>query len=275
LSKLSWILIKFRESDFVSWIKINFQEFEKKKYLPQAFWSTPGDASALFRIIQMLGVAGEEERLDDEPEYEKDRIQRLRKIHSHRRRAKDLSLTPSQSHPSSPSHQDSLRLHLSQLFVFISFFLSPLRPRLNFFWLHLLYFVTMAIVGSIVLWNIEDSVRLPYIDALFMATSAVSDTGLTSFDFTLFSLAGKIFILIWIQLGGLILVSIVPILVRLAVSHYHLPMSPIYIQEDVTPQWRRIMKLLVLFICIFLVSVQVCFPFCFNEFETSPTVDFI
>ncbi len=68
------------------------------------------------------------------------------------------------------------------------------------------YFITVILLGSIVLWlpvSWKGSGRLPYIDALFTSTSAVCVTGLVSVDTAQYSFFGKTAIMLLIQFGGL------------------------------------------------------------------------
>ncbi len=68
------------------------------------------------------------------------------------------------------------------------------------------YFITIIFLGSIILWlpvSWKGGGRLPYIDALFTATSAVCVTGLTSVDTAQYSFFGKTAIMFLIQFGGL------------------------------------------------------------------------
>ncbi len=65
-------------------------------------------------------------------------------------------------------------------------------------------FLGAIVAGAIILYIIENSNgrHLQLIDALFISTSAVCVTGLTSIDFSQFSIAGQITTLILIQIGG-------------------------------------------------------------------------
>lgn len=49
----------------------------------------------------------------------------------------------------------------------------------------------------------KSRIGLPFVDAVFTATSAVCVTGLTTIDFSSFSLTGQIIVMILIQIGGL------------------------------------------------------------------------
>jgi trk system potassium uptake protein TrkH len=68
------------------------------------------------------------------------------------------------------------------------------------------YFISIILLGSVLLWipaAWKGPQRLPYIDALFTATSAVCVTGLTAVDTSLYSLFGKTVVMLLIQFGGL------------------------------------------------------------------------
>jgi trk system potassium uptake protein len=72
------------------------------------------------------------------------------------------------------------------------------------------YFSGIILAGSILLWlpfSWNGPQRLPLIDALFTATSAVCVTGLVSVDTSLYSGFGRTIILLLIQFGGLGLIT--------------------------------------------------------------------
>jgi len=75
-----------------------------------------------------------------------------------------------------------------------------------------LYIALLGILGGIILWAKEP---IDYMNGLFVATSALCVTGLSSVDFSTFSTGSQVLVLIWIQLGGLIFVSLFPLIVRL------------------------------------------------------------
>jgi len=69
-----------------------------------------------------------------------------------------------------------------------------------------LYFGGIITAGSILLSfspYYSGSGRMPYIDALFISTSAVCITGLSTIDMTLLSRIGQFFVILLIQFGGL------------------------------------------------------------------------
>ncbi|MBX7152863.1 hypothetical protein K1X84_14635 [bacterium] len=65
-------------------------------------------------------------------------------------------------------------------------------------------FFIAIITGSFILYAIENMAgnSLSYVDALFISTSAICVTGLTSVDFTQFTFTGQIVTMILIQIGG-------------------------------------------------------------------------
>jgi Trk-type K+ transport system membrane component len=95
----------------------------------------------------------------------------------------------------------------------------------------------MSLLGGLILWAQEP---IGYTDALFTSVSALSHTGLTSVDFAVFSTSSQVFVLIWIKLGGLIMVSLIPPSVRLVrllwdqrKDKYPNPQRSIYIRVHV------------------------------------------
>lgn len=70
----------------------------------------------------------------------------------------------------------------------------------------LLSFLSVIVVGSLFLKTktaSDSGASISYIDALFMSTSATCVTGLATLDLQLFSTAGKLVLLLLIQIGGL------------------------------------------------------------------------
>ena len=65
-------------------------------------------------------------------------------------------------------------------------------------------FACAILIGSLTLYLIENLSDNPlgYIDALFMSTSAICVTGLTPVDFSAFTFAGQIVVMLLIQIGG-------------------------------------------------------------------------
>jgi trk system potassium uptake protein TrkH len=76
------------------------------------------------------------------------------------------------------------------------------------------YFSGIILAGSALLWipvAWNGPERLPYIDALFTATSAVCVTGLTSVDTSQYSGFGRVVVMLLIQFGGLGLITFMTI----------------------------------------------------------------
>uniref|UniRef100_A0A7C3IF89 Trk family potassium uptake protein n=1 Tax=Gracilinema caldarium TaxID=215591 RepID=A0A7C3IF89_9SPIR len=89
-------------------------------------------------------------------------------------------------------------------------------------WYLVALFVTLISLGSILLvlpisqaGNELDTQPVSYVDALFMATSAVCVTGLATVDMARFSMFGQVVILLLIQLGGLGIISFTSLLLIL------------------------------------------------------------
>ncbi|AEJ20937.1 TrkH family potassium uptake protein [Gracilinema caldarium] len=98
-----------------------------------------------------------------------------------------------------------------------------MRPRFRSdSWYLVALFITLISVGSILLvlplsqaGYPGNATHISYIDALFMATSAVCVTGLTTVDMATFSLFGQTVLLLLIQLGGLGIISFTSLLLIL------------------------------------------------------------
>jgi trk system potassium uptake protein TrkH len=84
--------------------------------------------------------------------------------------------------------------------------------QINIFWVLPLTYLSMILVGSILLWlpfsQKNPSTPIPYIDALFMATSASCVTGLSTINVAAtFNFLGQTTLLMLIQTGGLGIMS--------------------------------------------------------------------
>jgi trk system potassium uptake protein TrkH len=76
------------------------------------------------------------------------------------------------------------------------------------------YFLAFIAVGSLLLWlpfAWQGPHRLTYLDALFTATSAVCVTGLVTVDTAMYSMFGRLVILLLIQFGGLGIITFMTI----------------------------------------------------------------
>jgi Trk-type K+ transport system membrane component len=96
-----------------------------------------------------------------------------------------------------------------------SSFLSSLRSKfrtLNYFQLHLLYFIIMGFFGGILI-KMNDP-QLSLTDALFTGYSAITVTGLTVYDTSRLSNTSLIIISILVIMGSTFSMSLIPLLVR-------------------------------------------------------------
>ncbi|EAW13680.1 putative cation transporter [Aspergillus clavatus NRRL 1] len=94
-------------------------------------------------------------------------------------------------------------------------FLKNHRPRVRFLTLHYAYFTTTCFIGSIILWASSHPLgSLRYIDALFLAFSAMTLTGLNTVNLSTLNLFQQLLLLFLIMLGSTIWVSIAVLLTR-------------------------------------------------------------
>eukprot|EP00667_Euglena_gracilis_P005617 EG_transcript_5650 len=100
------------------------------------------------------------------------------------------------------------------------------RNRLTFFRVHFLYFVLLGLLGAVLIYAIEDEV--PFIDALFMAVSASTLTGLTTRDISVWSLNSQAILFLLIGLGSQIVLTTVPIALRRYYYRRGLQQSVVY-----------------------------------------------
>jgi Trk-type K+ transport system membrane component len=91
---------------------------------------------------------------------------------------------------------------------------KKLQPTLNYFWFHFFFFVIVSLFLGVLFWSIETD--LNFMDALFLATSTFCNVGLVTVDFSEASLTTQILVYIFLHFGGFILISVIPLLVRIA-----------------------------------------------------------
>lgn len=73
-------------------------------------------------------------------------------------------------------------------FTLVSFLKNLVRliySHSNYYRIHFIAFVLFALCGSILFWITEGVHRISYIDALFMSTSIVTSTGLSTVNFSM------------------------------------------------------------------------------------------
>jgi hypothetical protein len=63
--------------------------------------------------------------------------------------------------------------------------LKALIPHANFITLHYAYIISWALIGSVIMYG---GGRIPYIDALFFASGAATQSGLNTIDINLLDL---------------------------------------------------------------------------------------
>jgi len=88
--------------------------------------------------------------------------------------------------------------------------LSRFMVSVGFYPIHLLYFSLLPILFSVPL----AIMHIPFIDALFLGTSAVCSNGLTTYTFP--NRAAEVILFFAIQCGGVCFVSLFSVLLRLA-----------------------------------------------------------
>eukprot|EP00898_Chlorokybus_atmophyticus_P002960 jgi/Chlat1/3665/Chrsp24S03855 len=91
-----------------------------------------------------------------------------------------------------------------------------LRRHLTYYRIHLTYFTVAILITSIFLWGNwgEGTEHLDYVDALFIATSAMCVTGMTTIDMARLSVMSQVIICVLMISGSQVFMSLVPVLVR-------------------------------------------------------------
>ncbi|EGC39374.1 hypothetical protein DICPUDRAFT_75029 [Dictyostelium purpureum] len=83
-----------------------------------------------------------------------------------------------------------------------------------FFRFHLLYFVTLSLVGALIIFLIEIKSKVSFIDCLYISASAITTTGLVSVDISQWSNAALFVVMVWVQLGSTVLLTLPIVLLR-------------------------------------------------------------
>ncbi|KAL1845777.1 hypothetical protein Plec18170_009581 [Paecilomyces lecythidis] len=93
--------------------------------------------------------------------------------------------------------------------------IRPYLPRVRFLTLHYVYFISMSLLASLIFWGSSTPARsVSYIDSLFVTTSAMTVTGLTSLNLSTLNTFQQIMLYILNMCGSAITVSIAVVLVR-------------------------------------------------------------
>ncbi len=125
--------------------------------------------------------------------------------------------------------------------------------QINIFWLVPLTYITIILIGSILLTlpiSQQDNIRIHYIDALFMATSASCVTGLTTLNVPeTFNFFGQMILLILIQTGGLGIMSASALFLIIAGQRLSINQ-----QRIITGSWGKAAKLTVKNILIYITA---------------------
>lgn len=85
------------------------------------------------------------------------------------------------------------------------------RPRFNFITIHYFYLIGMSILGSLILF----AGGMPYIDALFFAGGAATQSGLNTIDVNLLYLYQQIILMMWACVTTPVFINTVVVFVRL------------------------------------------------------------
>src|SRR5690606_2626028 len=95
--------------------------------------------------------------------------------------------------------------------------LSFLWPPLNYLRLHVIYILIVNLVGAVVLYlsQLGKESELTFINALYLATSALSQTGFSPVDFSRITIAGQTIVAFIIVFGSAELLTMAPVVVRL------------------------------------------------------------
>lgn len=90
--------------------------------------------------------------------------------------------------------------------------------QLNYFQIHLFYFISLTLFGGLLIWGIEkinpQAVYLTYIDSMATAASAACVCGLGIVDFQNISNGAKAIHVVLMFLGNIVLLSVVPVFLK-------------------------------------------------------------
>eukprot|EP01119_Soliformovum_irregulare_P019837 TRINITY_DN6364_c0_g1_i1.p1 TRINITY_DN6364_c0_g1~~TRINITY_DN6364_c0_g1_i1.p1 ORF type:complete len:706 (-),score=128.93 TRINITY_DN6364_c0_g1_i1:5-1924(-) len=88
------------------------------------------------------------------------------------------------------------------------------RRHSTYYRVHLTVFLLLAFCGGLLIWAVENRTPMPYIDALFLATSLVTTTGLATVDFSVLSIQSQLICAFLTSVGNPIVASIPLVLLR-------------------------------------------------------------
>ena len=126
--------------------------------------------------------------------------------------------------PVKTSHAKKLRKRVALLLS---------KKNFHYAWLHVCWFSLISLVGAIFCFCIEKycGTQAKFVDALFTTVSAVSATGLSSVDISLWKPASQVVVLIVMSASGTAIDSAMPLLLRLFVWP-RLYKTPHILQEE-------------------------------------------
>ncbi|KJE95905.1 hypothetical protein CAOG_006299 [Capsaspora owczarzaki ATCC 30864] len=146
---------------------------------------------------------------------------------SNMRRSRRGSRTDSVKHRSSPSvvsvfwHRITKPITESHAWLNFCFYLSiiwaQIRRHLNYYRIHFLYIFLVALLGGIAVYLSElyaSSGTISFVDAIFMSTSAVTQTGLSSVDVAELHQGTQAVLIIVMMFGGSMIMTVAPVIMR-------------------------------------------------------------
>ncbi|OAG04634.1 potassium transport protein TRK1/TRK2 [Paraphaeosphaeria sporulosa] len=89
---------------------------------------------------------------------------------------------------------------------------SAFKPRLNFITIHYMYIVSMALIGSVILYPAKD---MAYIDALFFASGGATQSGLNTIDLNRLRLYQQVVLMLLASVCNPIFINTFVVFIRL------------------------------------------------------------
>ncbi|KXT05636.1 hypothetical protein AC578_5567 [Pseudocercospora eumusae] len=93
-------------------------------------------------------------------------------------------------------------------------YLRRLLPPLNFITIHYAYFVLTCLISAIILWAADSNRELRFIDALFLAVSAMTLAGLNTINLSTLNTFQQFWLFLLIIIGSAVLVSAFVVQIR-------------------------------------------------------------
>src|SRR3990167_891178 len=132
----------------------------------------------------------------------------------------------------------------------------------NYYFLHIFYYVSLIVLSSYILFRLENE-KLTFVDSLFTCTSAIGQVGLIVIETSKFNVNSQTLIVILILLGNPIIISILPLLVK--INKYRKKLKQLIFDEEerykikLNKKENEYLVIIILFYFVVIVSLGAIF----------------